>query len=121
VTDPIPDHWKKCNSCKRPIAFGQTYWVCNVSTCNRKRTGLVFCDVSCWDAHVPGMNHRESWAEERSAPSLEEWQAAESAPRKRRSPRADEDAEAEQQNAAPKATSPVKTILRRGAGSGSNP
>src|SRR5947209_6640607 len=59
-----PDFWRRCNSCKKPIGYGADYWVCNVSTCNRKRTGLVFCDVSCWDAHIPMMNHRESWAEE---------------------------------------------------------
>ena len=65
--------WKRCSSCKKPIAFRALYWVCNVSTCNRKRTGLTFCSVSCWDAHTPMMNHRESWAEERTAPSPEEW------------------------------------------------
>jgi hypothetical protein len=74
MTSPADaDCWRRCNSCKKPIAFGAAYWVCNVSTCNRKRTGLVFCDVSCWDAHVPGMNHRESWAEERHAPTREEY------------------------------------------------
>lgn len=68
-----PNLWKKCSSCKKSIAFGALYWVCNVSTCNRKRTGLAFCTVACWDAHQPMMNHRESWAEERSAPSRDEW------------------------------------------------
>ncbi|HXZ84827.1 MAG TPA: hypothetical protein VEI82_05000 [Myxococcota bacterium] len=42
-----------------------------MSTCNRKRTGLVFCSTSCWDAHLPLMNHREAWAEERRAPTRE--------------------------------------------------
>lgn len=65
--------WRKCSSCKKAIAFKQKHWVCNVSTCNRKRTGLVFCSVSCWDAHLPLMNHRESWAEERTSPSAEAW------------------------------------------------
>jgi hypothetical protein len=65
--------WKKCSSCKKTIEFKALYWVCNVSTCNRKRTGLAFCTVSCWDAHAPMMNHRESWAEERTAPSEAEW------------------------------------------------
>ena len=63
--------WRRCSSCKREIAFQATYWVCNVSTCNRKRTGLVFCTTSCWDAHLPTMNHREAWAEERRAPTRE--------------------------------------------------
>jgi hypothetical protein len=71
-TAPSAEYWKKCNSCKKPIAYKAIYWVCNVSTCNRKRTGLSFCSVSCWDAHVPGMNHRESWAEERRAPTYEQ-------------------------------------------------
>lgn len=65
--------WKLCSSCKKPIGLNAVYWVCNVSTCNRKRTGLAFCSVDCWDAHVPLYNHRESWAiESRSPKSLEE-------------------------------------------------
>jgi hypothetical protein len=63
--------WRRCSSCKKEIGFTRTYWSCNVSTCNRKRTGLVFCTTSCWDAHLPLMNHRESWAEERRAPTRE--------------------------------------------------
>src|SRR5262245_8882272 len=73
-------HWRRCSSCKREIGFTATYWVCSVSTCNRKRTGLVFCTTSCWDAHLPLMNHREAWAEERRAPTREAYlreQAAE--------------------------------------------
>lgn len=66
-----PSYWRKCSSCKKTIAFKQKFWVCNVSTCNRKRTGMVFCTVACWDSHVPIMNHRESWAEEMQAPSQE--------------------------------------------------
>jgi len=61
--------WRRCNGCKKPIALGAQYWVCSVSTCNRKRTGMVFCTVSCWDVHLPTANHREAWAEERTAPS----------------------------------------------------
>jgi hypothetical protein len=80
-----PDAWKRCSSCKKSIGFEQTYWVCNVSTCNRKRTGLVFCSVSCWDAHLSFMNHRESWAEERRSPTRAAWareQAEEAAKQK---------------------------------------
>jgi hypothetical protein len=66
--------WKRCSSCKTPIGFGALYWVCNVSTCNRPRTGLVFCTVSCWDAHLSVVNHRESWAVERHAPSRAAWE-----------------------------------------------
>lgn len=61
--------WKPCSACKKPIAHGALYYVCNVSTCNRARTGLRFCTVSCWEVHLPVARHRESWAEERKAPS----------------------------------------------------
>lgn len=73
------EFWRKCSTCKKPIGFRTKYWVCNVSTCNRKRTGLIFCTVSCWDAHNPMMNHRESWAEERMSPSEQEWEAEQQA------------------------------------------
>jgi len=66
--------WKICSTCKRPLEFEQKYWVCSVSTCNRKRTGLYFCSVPCWDAHVPEARHRDAWAEERKAPTATEWQ-----------------------------------------------
>lgn len=77
--------WRRCSSCKSPIGFGAQHWVCNVSTCNRPRTGLVFCNVSCWDAHLAVVRHRESWALERRAPSAAEWEreqqaAAQAAP-----------------------------------------
>jgi hypothetical protein len=80
MTD-APTSWRRCSSCKQDIPFSQLYWVCNVSTCNRKRTGMIFCTVSCWETHVPVMRHRESWAEERHSPNAEVWrkeQAAES-------------------------------------------
>ena len=64
--------WRPCSSCKKPILTSQTYWVCNVSTCNRTRTPFQFCSVACWDAHVPVMNHRSAWCEERRAPSDKE-------------------------------------------------
>jgi hypothetical protein len=61
--------WRKCSTCKKEIDFGSSYLKCNVSTCNRKRTGMVFCSEPCWDSHVPVMNHRESWAVEAKAPT----------------------------------------------------
>jgi len=64
--------WRPCSACKQPIGLGATYWVCNVSTCNRKRTGLVFCSVTCWEVHLPEANHRETWAVEKSAPRVAE-------------------------------------------------
>lgn len=53
------DRWRRCSTCKGDIGFATEYWTCSVSTCNRPRTGLVFCSVSCWDAHVPIMRHRD--------------------------------------------------------------
>jgi hypothetical protein len=69
VSDEV---WKPCSVCKKPIALGALYWTCNVSTCNRKRTALRFCTVSCWDAHLPFANHRDAWAEEQTAPTTPE-------------------------------------------------
>ncbi len=37
--------------------------------------GMFFCSVSCWDAHVPGMRHRDAWAEPVKAPSREQYLA----------------------------------------------
>lgn len=70
--------WKRCSACKQPIELGAEYFVCSVSTCNRKRTALQFCSVSCWEVHLPVARHREAWAEERRAPRTPE--PAESAP-----------------------------------------
>jgi hypothetical protein len=65
--------WKRCSSCKKPIACGSTFYECSVSTCTRKRTGFVFCSVDCWEIHLPMMRHREAWAVEERAPSQTEW------------------------------------------------
>ncbi len=64
--------WKKCSACKNPLGFSSPYYVCNVSTCNRKRTALQFCSVSCWEVHLPVARHREAWAEERKSPTAQE-------------------------------------------------
>jgi hypothetical protein len=61
--------WRRCSACKSPILLNADYWVCSVSTCNRNRTGLAFCTVSCWEVHLPVANHREAWAVEKTAPS----------------------------------------------------
>jgi hypothetical protein len=60
--------WRRCSACKSPIALGAIFQVCSVSTCNKPRTGLVFCSVSCWEVHLPSANHREAWAVEKHAP-----------------------------------------------------
>ena len=71
--DLNPSYWRKCSSCKKQMDFNSVYFVCSVSTCNRQRTGLVFCSVACFDAHVPMMNHRDAGAFEKRAPSKEKW------------------------------------------------
>jgi hypothetical protein len=73
------DTWKHCNICKTPIAFGAEFFVCSVSTCTRKRTGLNFCSLPCFEAHLPTARHRDAWAEREKAPSEAEWRAALSA------------------------------------------
>lgn len=60
--------WKNCSSCKREIPYGGNYYQCSVSTCKNPRTGMSFCSVECWDAHLGYANHREAWAEEAKAP-----------------------------------------------------
>jgi hypothetical protein len=70
-----PQQFKLCSECKKPIAFTADYFRCSVSTCNRKRTGLYFCSVPCWDAHVPMMRHRDAWAEAARAPTREAYLA----------------------------------------------
>src|SRR5262245_56677966 len=67
-------YWRLCSSCKRELAFESAYYACSVSTCNRKRTGLTFCSVSCFEAHVPVLRHKEAWAEEQRAPTREQWE-----------------------------------------------
>ena len=70
----MAETWLKCSACKNPIPFHTTHWVCSVSTCNRARTRLVFCTVSCWDSHVAMLRHRDAWAVEARAPSKEAWE-----------------------------------------------
>jgi hypothetical protein len=71
-----PTSWRRCSACKNPIALAAIHQVCSVSTCNRPRTGLVFCSVTCWEVHLPDANHREAWAVERRAPATREPGAA---------------------------------------------
>jgi histone H3/H4 len=66
--------WKVCSTCKKPIPFEADYFLCSVSTCNRKRIGLFFCSVACWDAHLPEMRHRDAWAEPHKAPTRAAWE-----------------------------------------------
>lgn len=88
------DVWKRCSSCKKPLAFAAQYYVCSVSTCTRKRSGFQFCSVDCWETHLPMMRHREAWAVEETAPTREAWarelaaEAEGSAPRSAATPTA---------------------------------
>ena len=68
----MPELWRRCSACKNEIALGAIHWVCSVSTCNRKRTSLVFCNVDCWEVHLPTERHREAWAIEAQAPKTAE-------------------------------------------------
>lgn len=70
----MAETWLKCSACKNPIPYNATHWVCSVSTCNRSRTRLVFCTVSCWDSHVAMLRHRDAWAVEAKAPTKEAWE-----------------------------------------------
>lgn len=70
----MPEQFKVCSTCRKPIAFGAGYYQCSVSTCQRGKTALYFCSVECWDAHVPMMRHREAWAESVRAPTRAEWE-----------------------------------------------
>ena len=60
--------WERCNSCRKPIHFGEKYFLCSVSTCKNPRTGVRFCSADCWDAHLGSARHREAWAEDAIAP-----------------------------------------------------
>lgn len=70
--DPQRIYFRLCSSCKKELAFESAYYVCSVSTCNRKRMALTFCSLPCFEAHVPTVRHREAWAEQRRAPTRAE-------------------------------------------------
>jgi hypothetical protein len=61
--------WRKCSSCKQPIAYNFKYYTCSVSTCNGQRTGYVFCSVSCFERHLPGARHKDAAAIEMKSPA----------------------------------------------------
>ena len=61
--------WAHCAICGRSIAYGKAYYVCSVSTCNRKRLTYRFCNPGCWDAHVADKNHRNAECIEENAPA----------------------------------------------------
>lgn len=72
MSEPTAENfWRKCSSCKKPIAFNSIYYVCSVSTCNNLRTGYVFCSVHCFERHLPGARHKDAAAVEKTAPSAQ--------------------------------------------------
>jgi histone H3/H4 len=75
VSDLNTDFWRRCSSCKAPIKYSSAYFVCSVSTCNRKRIGYVFDSVHCWERHLPGARHRDAAAVEAKAPTYDQWKA----------------------------------------------
>jgi histone H3/H4 len=79
----VPAYFKRCSTCKNPIGFDTKYFLCSVSTCNRKRMQLVFCSISCWDAHQADARHRDAGAEEAKSPAQAAW-AREQAEEKKR-------------------------------------
>lgn len=109
-----PDTWMVCSACRSEIAFGATHWVCSVSTCNRSRTRLVFCSVSCWDTHVVVLRHRDAWAVEAKAPSRVEYEAEQAAAPAEESPEpaAPAPRPAPPRPAAPAAPSPSASVPR---------
>lgn len=104
-----PTAWKHCSTCKTDIAFGQSYYECSVSTCNRKRTALYFCSLPCWEAHLPMMRHRDAWAVEARAPERETWEREQQA-----------GAEAERSRQA-RAAAPPEAQRHPGGGAGAAP
>ncbi|MCH2110560.1 MAG: hypothetical protein MK135_14655 [Polyangiaceae bacterium] len=73
----MKDYFRLCSTCRVEIGYGEKYYSCSVSTCNRPRTALFFCSVPCWDAHVPEARHKDAWAETETAPSREQVEAEE--------------------------------------------
>jgi hypothetical protein len=78
----MAEQWRRCSACKKPIELGSIYYTCSVSTCNRKRTALVFCSVTCWEIHLPTERHREAWAIEQRAPTTPDPPIGSTAPRR---------------------------------------
>lgn len=97
MTELSESTWRHCNMCKVGIGFEAEYFTCSVSTCNRKRTGLIFCSLACFEAHLPTARHRDAWAESQRSPSV----AAARAEREAAEREADESEEREAPPAAP--------------------
>jgi len=64
----MPTPFAKCTMCGKEIVRGGVYYVCSVSTCNKKRLPKLFCSWGCWDAHLPDARHRDASCIEEHAP-----------------------------------------------------
>lgn len=80
MSDISVEFWKKCSSCKKPLAWGSQYYVCSVSTCNGQRTGYVFCGMPCFEVHLPGARHRDAGGIKKTAPLKSDSQVVQSEP-----------------------------------------
>lgn len=69
-------YWNKCSTCKKELPFASAYYICSVSTCQGQRTGLKFCSVECWDAHLGFARHRDAGALDAVAPTREKYLAS---------------------------------------------
>jgi hypothetical protein len=103
-------YFRLCSSCKKELPFQSAYYVCSVSTCNRKRTGLTFCSLPCFEAHVPTVRHREAWAEQMTAPTREQFEREQA-----------EEEEAERSAASAPSTAAAAAPQRRVVESGPRP
>jgi hypothetical protein len=106
--EPQRTYFRLCSSCKKELPFESVYYVCSVSTCNRKRTGLTFCSLPCFEAHVPMIRHREAWAEEQRAPTREQFE------REQAEEREDEQRAASEASAAADAPTPQRRVVAPG-------
>lgn len=68
ATDGNQEYFALCSMCKSEIDYGESYYVCSVSTCRSKRKELLFCSVPCWDSHIAVLRHRSAYCEELRAP-----------------------------------------------------
>jgi hypothetical protein len=63
----MPETFAVCSMCRKPIAMNTKFFRCSVSTCNSGKVRLMFCSLSCWDAHLPNARHRSAFATEEVA------------------------------------------------------
>lgn len=60
--------WRNCGSCKKPIPLSGRYYACEISTCRK----TAYCSMPCFDAHIPVFRHKDAWAEEKTAPKVQD-------------------------------------------------